>query len=114
MGAPPRVRVCVRAPSGRRSSTLPCNRVQAIVVALSTGPVGFSDGVGFTNASLVMTTCRGDGVLLKPDRPLITTDAAMMVRALRASLMMHAGNWTRARVALLPREPYRAGAAGCI
>ena len=34
--------------------------LHALVATLSTGPVGFSDALGFTNASLVMMTCALD------------------------------------------------------
>ena len=45
--------------------TEPNWQLQAIVVALSTGPNGPSDKIGYTNASLVMSTVRGDGYTLK-------------------------------------------------
>ena len=57
--------------------TEPNWQLQAIVVGLSTGPNGPSDGIGYTNASLVMSTVRGDGVTLQPDRPATTMDAAL-------------------------------------
>ncbi len=54
-------------------------QLQTIVTTLSTGPVGPSDMVGGTNASLVMQTCRaGDGLLLRPDRPATTVDSAFV------------------------------------
>jgi hypothetical protein len=52
--------------------------LQAITIALSTGPNGPSDGIGFTNASLVMSTVRGDGLTLQPDRPATLMDAALL------------------------------------
>ena len=64
------------APYGDKP-TEPNYVLQAIVVALSTGPNGPSDGLGFTNASLVLSTVRADGVTLKPDRPATTMDAAL-------------------------------------
>ena len=45
--------------------TEPNWQLQAIVVALSTGPNGPSDKIGRTNASLVLSTVRGDGYTLK-------------------------------------------------
>ena len=57
--------------------TEPNWQLQAIVVALSTGPNGPSDAIGYTNASLVMSTIRGDGHNLQPDRPAATMDAAL-------------------------------------
>lgn len=44
------------------------------VATLSAGPVGFGDGLGFTNASLLKSTCRSDGVLLQPSRPVVLLD----------------------------------------
>ena len=40
-----------------------------------TGPIASCDGVGDTNASLLMRTARADGILLKPDRPAVAIDA---------------------------------------
>merc|ERR1719382_2358976 len=36
------------------------------------------DGINLLNKTRVMTTCRLDGVVLKPDRPIVTTDWCMM------------------------------------
>ena len=60
------------------STSEPNWQLQAIVIALSTGPNGPSDGIGFTNASLVMSTVRGDGVTLQPDRPATIMDVALL------------------------------------
>lgn len=48
--------------------------LHALVATLSTGPVGFSDALGYTNATLVLSTCATDGLLLKPSRPLAAID----------------------------------------
>ena len=58
--------------------TEPNWQLQAIVVGLSTGPNGPADMVGASNASLIMSTVRGDGVTLQPDRPAATMDAAFL------------------------------------
>jgi hypothetical protein len=50
--------------------------LMALVSTLSTGPVGPADKVGLVNASLVLQTCRADGLLLKPAEPLAPMDAA--------------------------------------
>jgi hypothetical protein len=52
--------------------------LQAIVIGLSTGPNGPSDGVGFTNASVVLSTVRADGLTLQPDHPATIDDAALL------------------------------------
>jgi len=50
--------------------------LMAVVSTLSTGPVGPADKIGLLNASLVMQTCRADGLLLKPAQPLAPLDVA--------------------------------------
>jgi hypothetical protein len=57
---------------GARNTT--DNFLHALVATLSTGPVGFSDALNHTNASLVRATCAGDGRLLKPSLPLAAID----------------------------------------
>jgi len=42
----------------------------ALMAVLSGAMVGPMDGINLLNASRVMSTCRGDGRVLKPDRPL--------------------------------------------
>lgn len=42
----------------------------ALMAALSGAMVGPMDGIHLMNASRVMSTCRSDGLLLKPDKPL--------------------------------------------
>merc|ERR1719253_1003393 len=53
----------------------------AVAAALSAGPVAFSDGPGLANKSLVMQTCREDGVLLKPDSPAMSIEASWVRKA---------------------------------
>ena len=50
-------------------------QLDALVSAFSTGPVGLGDGDGLTNAALALATCRADGVLLQPAKPLTPLDA---------------------------------------
>ena len=45
-----------------------------MVAAFSTGPVGLGDGPGYTNPTLALATCRADGTLLQPDKPLTALD----------------------------------------
>jgi hypothetical protein len=47
---------------------------EALVAVLSGGPVGPSDSIGGSDASLIMRSCRSDGLLLKPDRPATPID----------------------------------------
>ena len=47
----------------------------APVALLSAGPVGIGDGIGYTNATLVSSLCRTDGVLLSPSYSATPIDA---------------------------------------
>lgn len=47
---------------------------EALIAALSAGPVGIGDQIGHTRRDLVLRTCRADGVLVKPDLPLAALD----------------------------------------
>lgn len=46
------------------------SEIEALLSALSTGPVGVGDRVGRTDRDLVMRTCRADGVLIKSSTPI--------------------------------------------
>ncbi|MHA1784505.1 MAG: hypothetical protein ACTSVE_04865 [Candidatus Helarchaeota archaeon] len=48
--------------------------LETLLSCLSGGVVGPADKIGFLNKELLMKTCRSDGVLLKPDRPLTPID----------------------------------------
>ena len=48
------------------------------LAVLSTGPVGFGDGPGLTNVSLVNRTCRSDGVILKPSKTVTAIDSTFV------------------------------------
>jgi hypothetical protein len=47
---------------------------EALLSALSAGPVGIGDQLGHTRSELVLRTCRADGVLVKPDLPIAALD----------------------------------------
>jgi len=49
--------------------TEPNSELEALVSSLTAGPVGPSDKLEMLNVTRIMQTCRGDGLLLKPDRP---------------------------------------------
>lgn len=51
---------------------------EALLSALSTGPVGLGDRVGRFDATLALRTCRADGILIKPDVPIAATSASML------------------------------------
>ena len=48
--------------------------LNTIVAAYSTGPVGISDKLDHTNATLIMATCDVDGNLLQPSKPLTPSE----------------------------------------
>ena len=48
--------------------------LNTIAAILSTGPVGISDKVGHTNATLIMRTCDANGTLLQPSKPLTPSE----------------------------------------
>jgi hypothetical protein len=55
----------------------PNAEVEALLSALSGGPVGIGDRMGRTNRDIVMRTCRADGILIKPDMPLAAMDCSL-------------------------------------
>ncbi|MDQ1532315.1 MAG: hypothetical protein QOF28_76, partial [Actinomycetota bacterium] len=50
--------------------------VEALLAALSGGPVGVGDRIGEADVELIRRTCRADGVLVRPDVPVAATDHA--------------------------------------
>ena len=61
---------------------------EALLSALSTGPVGVGDRVGRLDPALVMRTCRADGILIKPHVPVAATSASMTSGAAGRSVLM--------------------------
>jgi hypothetical protein len=55
-----------RTDHGRRDESL----MDALLAALSGGPVGVGDRIGATDTAIVRATCRADGLLIKPDAPI--------------------------------------------
>jgi len=50
--------------------------VEALLAALSAGPVGIGDRIGEADPEIVRRTCRADGVLVRPDVPIAALDRA--------------------------------------
>jgi hypothetical protein len=50
--------------------------VEALISALSAGPVGIGDRVGAADPAIIRRTCRADGVLVRPDVPVAAIDRA--------------------------------------
>ena len=77
---------------------------EALLSALSTGPVGLGDGVGRMDPALALRTCRADGLLIKPHVPIAATGSSMLANTgFRDSLMVAecysdhpAGRWAYA------------------
>jgi hypothetical protein len=51
--------------------------VEALLSALSAGPVGIGDRIGEADIELIRRTCRADGVLVRPDVPVAAVDRAV-------------------------------------
>ena len=51
---------------------------QTLLAVLSGGPYGPSDGAGMANRSLILRSCRADGVLLRVDKPATMVDRALL------------------------------------
>jgi hypothetical protein len=49
-----------------------------VLALMSTGPVGISDAIGMTNATLARRAIRDDGVLLKPSKAITAVDSAFL------------------------------------
>jgi len=57
-----------------QSAGEPYAEIEALLSALSTGPVAIGDQLGHADRDLIMRTCREDGVLIKPDVPIAALD----------------------------------------
>jgi len=62
---------------GRESSPV----LQAVVCALSQGPVGFADPLYYTDPAVLWPTMNQDGTLLHPSRPATTVDGQFEERS---------------------------------
>ena len=75
----------------------PHPEVEALLSALSAGPVGIGDRIGRTDRDLVMRTCRADGLLVKPDRPIAALGAGLLGAPRRGEALMwadtHSDGW---------------------
>ena len=49
--------------------------LHTMLTVLSTGPVGFSDAPGETDAALILRSCDANGTLLQPSRPITAVDS---------------------------------------
>ncbi|KAK7102304.1 hypothetical protein V1264_020541 [Littorina saxatilis] len=60
----------------------PNTETHLIASVLSTGPVGPSDRIGYSNVSLIMRCCNADGLILKPSKPATAVDDQIYQTAL--------------------------------
>jgi len=74
VGLPAFKDVFLSDPTGEGLDGDPHAEAEALLSALSAGPVGIGDRVGRTNREIVLRTCRPDGVLVKPDVPVAALD----------------------------------------
>jgi len=65
-----------------------------LLATLSAGPVGTGDGLGRESRANILLAARGDGVLVKPDVPLMPTDASILADADRAHTPLVAATHT--------------------
>jgi hypothetical protein len=66
-----------------------------ILSVLSAGPVGTGDAIGKENKDNIMKVCRQDGVLVKPDVPMMPTDQDYMNEAKGIDAPMIAYTYTK-------------------
>ena len=67
---------------------------EALLSALSTGPVGLGDRVGRFDPALAMRTCRADGRLIKPNVPIAATSRSLLASTGRRPPLMVAECWS--------------------
>ena len=65
-----------------------------LLATLSAGPVGTGDGLGRESRPNILLAARADGVLVKPDAPLVPTDASILADARQAHLPLIAATYT--------------------
>ncbi len=85
------------------NSTEPGNLTLA---ALSAGPVTFGDALGKESRPDLMQTARADGVLVKPDAPLVPTDATILADSVGQHPPLIAATYTQAAGANAARIAY--------
>ena len=56
----------------------PLAGVEALLAAMSCGPVGFGDRIGATDRDLVLRTCREDGIIVMPDAPIAAINRSFL------------------------------------
>ena len=57
---------------------LPAIELHVILALMSTGPMGISDAIGMTNATMLRRTITANGTLLKPSKPITAVDSSLL------------------------------------
>ena len=70
------------------------SEVEALLSALSTGPVGIGDPLGRTDRDIVLRTCRDDGVIVRPDVALAVVDDCFSQHPVARRVPLVAEAWT--------------------
>ena len=65
--------------SSKKKESFP--RLEAAVATFTGGTVSIGDGVGYSNATLIMRSSRTDGIILKPSRPMTALDSTVAAGA---------------------------------
>ncbi|MGH7248995.1 MAG: hypothetical protein ACREH9_12910, partial [Pseudomonadota bacterium] len=65
-----------------------------LLSTLSAGPVGVGDAIGAVNASNLLQSVRADGVIVKPDAPIVPLDASVLCLANGQDCPMVASTYT--------------------
>ena len=72
----------------------PHAEVEALLAALSAGPVGIGDRVGRSDREIALRTCREDGLLVKPDLPLAPLERCFRGHAHLEALPLVGETWS--------------------
>ncbi|HYL38428.1 MAG TPA: hypothetical protein VEV17_21095 [Bryobacteraceae bacterium] len=70
------------------------NLKDILVATLTAGPVGSGDDIGSVDGSNLSRAVRADGVIVKPDAPMVPTDAAFLAVAQSDAAPMVASTYT--------------------
>ncbi|MEO7142674.1 MAG: hypothetical protein ABI165_04150 [Bryobacteraceae bacterium] len=65
-----------------------------LLATLSAGPVGVGDAIGAVNAANLLQAVRPDGVIVKPDAPIVPLDSSILCLAQRTDCPMVASTYS--------------------
>jgi hypothetical protein len=65
-----------------------------LLATLSAGPVGIGDAIGAENKSNLLCAVRADGVIVKPDAPMVPLDSAYLADARKQMAPLVSGTFT--------------------